>query len=235
VGNAGAALAASSGLSNSEIIRTKIDLFGHQLGKVSHAFWNHPEFPRIYREYIYQSHSIIRASCPLMQAAEQACSLPRHADDPALPGYAEYLHKHIPEETGHDEWILDDGEAMGMDRDDILARIPTADATNVVGAQYYWIWHYNPIGLIGHIATLEGNPPTPELIERVARRHDLPLECFTTFTYHARIDPQHRRDLDEVLDALPLTDDHLALIGVSAIRTIGLMTRVMNSIVHSAD
>lgn len=220
-------------LSNSEIVRSKIQLFDQQLGLVANEFWTHAEFPRIYREYIYQSHTVIRASVPLMQAAEQACALPRHADDPALPGYARYLHKHIPEETGHDDWILDDGEAMGLDRADILARIPTAEATHVVGAQYYWIWHYNPIALIGHIATLEGNPPTAELIEQVVEKHNLPPDRFTTFLYHARIDPQHRRDLDDVLDALPLTNEHLALIGVSALRTIGLMTRIMNGIVHS--
>ena len=228
------AIASQTGLSNSEIIRSKIRLFDQQLGLVSHAFWTHADFPRIYREYICRSHTVIRASVPLMQAAEQACHLPQHADDPALPGYAEYLRKHIPEETGHDAWILDDGEAMGLDRADIVARVPTADATHVVGAQYYWIWHYNPIALIGHSATLEGNPPTTELVESVAEKHGLSLDCFTTFLYHARIDPQHRKDLDEVRDALPLTEQHLALIGVSSMRTIGLMTRIMQGIVDSA-
>ncbi|MEP5568734.1 MAG: iron-containing redox enzyme family protein [Halioglobus sp.] len=222
-------------LSNSEIIRSKIQLFDQQLGLASYEFWNHPEFARIYCEYIYQSHSIIRASVPLMQAAEQACALPQHKKDPALPDFASYLHKHIPEETGHDDWILDDGEAMGLKRESILKRVPSAEATHLVGAQYYWIWHYNPIALIGHIATLEGNPPTLELIDEVAKKHNLPLECFTTFRYHAQIDPQHRRDLDEVLDALPLTKEHIALIGVSAMRTIGLMTRVMREIVQSGE
>ena len=230
-----AAVKPVSELRNSEIVRSKIRLFDQQLGLASYEFWNHPRFPQVYREYIFESHSIIRASVPLMEAAERACGLPQHADDPALQGFARYLRKHIPEETGHSDWILDDGEAMGLDRDDILNRVPGRTATEVVGVQYYWIHHYNPIALIGHIATLEGNPPTEELVEEVAGKHDLSLDCFSNFIYHARIDPQHGRDLDEVLDSLPLTPDHLALIGLSSIRTVGMMTDIMNGIVRSAD
>ena len=222
-------------LSNSEIVRGKIRLFDHQLGLAAYNFWHHPDFPRVYREYIFQSHSIIRASVPLMEAAERACGFRQHENDPAIQGFRKYLRKHIPEETGHADWILDDGEAMGLDRAEIQSRLPKESATQVVGVQYYWIQHYNPLGLIGHIATLEGNPPTTELVEQVAARHNLSLDCFSSFLYHARIDPQHGRDLDEVLDSLPLTADHLALIGLSSIRTIGLMTRIMNGIVASAD
>jgi pyrroloquinoline quinone (PQQ) biosynthesis protein C len=223
------------GLSNSEIVRGKIRLFGQQLGLASYRFWTSPDFPRLYREYIFQSYSIIRASVPLMEAAEQACRRSEYAEDPALQGFARYLRRHIPEETGHHEWILDDGEAMGLKRADILSRLPLERATHLVGAQYYWIHHYNPIALCGYIATMEGDPPTTEFIEDVARRNDLPRECFSSFLYHAKIDPQHRRDLNAVLDSLPLKPDHLALIGLSSLRTIGTMTQVRNRIVQSGD
>src|ERR1700737_3685315 len=87
--------AAEPEIRNSEIIRAKIGLFGRRLGHTAYSFWTHPQFPRLYREYIYQSHSIIRASVPLMQAAEKACANPRHAGNPVLQGFARYLHHHI--------------------------------------------------------------------------------------------------------------------------------------------
>jgi pyrroloquinoline quinone (PQQ) biosynthesis protein C len=220
---------------HSEVVRAKIALFGRRLGHTAYRFWSSPDFPRLYREYIFQSHSIIRASVPLMQAAADACALPQHAGDPALQGFARYLRHHIPEETGHHEWILDDGEAMGVERSKVLARLPKESATQLVGVQYYWIHHYNPIALAGFIATMEGDPPTTEFVEEVARRHGLSLNCFTSFLYHARIDPQHRRDLDDVLDLLPLTADHLALIGLSSLRTIRMMTGIMEGIIASRD
>jgi pyrroloquinoline quinone (PQQ) biosynthesis protein C len=228
-------VALRSGPRHSEVVRAKIALFGGRLGHTAYRFWTSPDFPRLYREYIFQSHSIIRASVPLMQAAMGACSLPQHASDPALQGFAHYLRHHIPEETGHHEWILDDGEAMGLERAAILARLPKESATELVGVQYYWIHHYNPIALAGFIATMEGDPPTTEFVEDIARRNGLPLNCFTSFLYHARIDPQHRRDLDEALDALPLTVDHLALIGLSSLRTIRMMTGIIEGIIRGGD
>jgi hypothetical protein len=215
---------------NSEIIRAKIGLFGRRLGHTAHLFWTHREFPSVYREYIYQSHSIIRASVPLMQAAEKACEYPEHAGDPALQGFAQYLRRHIPEETGHHEWILDDGEAMGLDRRAILQRVPKESATQLVGVQHYWIQHYNPIALAGYIAAMEGNPPPAAFFQEVAARNKLPLQCFSSFLYHAKIDPVHQREFDAALDELPLTPAHLELIGVSSLRTIRMMTGIMEDI-----
>jgi pyrroloquinoline quinone (PQQ) biosynthesis protein C len=229
-----ATMAVRADPSHSELVRAKIALFGGRLGHTAHRFWASREFPRLYREYIFQSHAIIRASAPLMQAALDACGLPQHASDPAMQGFARYLRHHIPEEIGHHEWILDDGEAMGIDRRDVLARLPLESATQLVGVQYYWIHHFNPIALAGYIATMEGDPPPIEFIEDVARRNNLPLNCFSNFLYHAKIDPQHRRDLDAVLDALPLTKDHLALIGLSSLRTIGMMTGILQGIINTS-
>ena len=225
--------AAQPVIRNSEIVRAKIALFDRRLGHTAHLFWSHPQFPRLYREYIFQSHSIIRASVPLMQAAEQACQFPAHAGDPALQGFARYLRRHIPEETGHHEWIVNDGEAMGLDRKDILQRLPKESATELVGVQYYWIHHYNPIALAGFIAAMEGNPPPAEFFKEVAARNNLPLKCFSSFLYHAKIDHQHRLDLDAALDSLPLTPAQLELIGISSLRTIRMMTAILEDIIES--
>jgi Iron-containing redox enzyme len=223
-------LKARPAVRNSEIVRAKIALFGGRLGHTAASLWGHPQFPRIYREYIYQSHSIIRASVPLMQAAEQECAKPPHADDPVLQGFARYLHRHIPEETGHHLWILDDGEALGLDRQSILDRLPTESAAQLVGVQYYWIHHFNPIALAGFIAVMEGSPDPVEFVEAIAKRNRLPLKCFSSFLYHAKIDHQHRRDLDSLLDSLPLTPAHLELIGISSLRTMGMLTRILEEI-----
>lgn len=226
-------MTAAQPVRNSEIVRSKIALFDRRLGHTAHLFWSHPQFPQVYREYIYQSHSIIRASVPLMQAAEKACQLPQHACDPALEGFGRYLRHHIPEEIGHHEWIVNDGVAMGLDRQDILQRLPKESATQLVGVQYYWIHHYSPIALAGFIATMEGSPPPAEFFQAVAARNNLSLKCFSSFLYHAKIDPQHRKDLDAVLDALPLTPAQLELIGISSLRTIRMMTGILEDIIET--
>jgi hypothetical protein len=214
----------------SAIVRAKISLFGQAMDEAASRFWEHPQFLAAYREYIFQSHSIIRASVPLMQAAEQACRLPHYAADPALRQFGEYLRHHIPEETGHHEWIVDDGAVLGIERKQVLERLPLLNATHIVGAQYYWIHHFSPIALAGYIAVMEGNPPSIEFIGEVARRNRLPMEAFSSFVYHAKIDGRHREDLDRLLDELPLTPEQSALIGLSAIRTMNLMAEILEDI-----
>ncbi|HEY6345243.1 MAG TPA: iron-containing redox enzyme family protein [Bryobacteraceae bacterium] len=219
----------------SVLLRAKIELFGGRVNQAAGRFWMHPNFPLAYREYLFQSHSIIRATVPLMQAGEQACRLPPHASDPALQTFGDYLRRHIPEETGHHEWILDDGEAMGIKRVAILDRLPRHTVTHLVGAQYYWLHHYSPIALAGYIAVMEGIPSTTEFYEDVARRNQLPPTAFTNFLYHARIDPRHRQEFDDMLDGLPLSKDQLGLIGLSAIRTMDYIAGILEDIVLEAE
>ncbi len=80
---------------------------------------------------------------------------------------------------------------------------------------------------------MEGDPPSTEFIEQIAGENNLPLTCFSSFLYHAKIDPRHRKELDHVLDELPLTQDQLALIGLSSLRTIRMMTEIMEDIIRS--
>ena len=212
---------------NSHLIRTKISLFSAGLNKAAYEFWMHPAFAAVYPEYLYQSHSIIRASVPLMEATLHVCRSKRHSTDPVLQRFADYLAHHIVEESGHDEWILNDAEAIGIDRRLILERIPKNTAKQMVGSQYYWIHHYHPIAMLGYIAVMEGTPPETEFIEAVARRTQLPLEAFSSFLLHAKVDPRHRADLDALLDLLPLTEDHHTMIGLSAFETIKYLKTVL--------
>jgi hypothetical protein len=212
---------------NSHLIRTKISLFSAGLNKTAHEFWMHPEFAAVYPEYLYQSHSIIRASVPLMQATLKVCESKQHSTDPVLQRFAEYLAHHIVEESGHDEWILNDAQTIGIDRRLLLERIPKNTAKQMVGSQYYWIHHYHPVAMLGYIAVMEGTPPKTEFVEAVARRTQLPLEAFSSFLLHAKVDPRHRADLDALLDLLPLTEDHHTVIGLSALDTIKYLKTVL--------
>ena len=217
-------------LSNSELLRTKIALFSADLDKAAYEFWMHPEFVLVYRDYLFQSHSIVRASVPLMKATLECCRTPKYLSDSVLKLFAEYLERHIVEESGHDEWILNDAEVLGIRRRLLLERVPKRTAFQLVGSQYYWIYHYNPIAMLGYIAVMEGTPPETECIEDVARRNKLPLEAFSSFLLHARIDPTHRADLDRLLDNLPLSKEQLGLIGLSAVQTIQYLAEVLTDV-----
>lgn len=215
-------------------LRAKIDLVGGRRRAAARDLWNHPQFAELFPDLLFRIHSIIRASVPLMEAgcrrAEQMTD-----SDPVAALLADYLRKHIPEELGHDDWVLEDLEVLGANREDVLARQPSSTVAALVGAQYYWIFHHHPIALLGYIAVLEGSPPKIENLEEVIARTGLPEEAFSAYRKHAHLDIIHSGDLDDLLDRLPLRREHSSVIGVSATQTVHLLGRSVEEMVARHD
>jgi hypothetical protein len=128
----------------------------------------HDRVRELYPAYLVLSHGIIRASVPLMAAArERAREL---AGDPVAAAVADYCGRHIEEELGHDDWLLEDLAFLGVDPEDVRTRPPSPTVAALVGAQYYWIRHVHPVGLLGYVLLLEGWPPTPATVDELRRR-----------------------------------------------------------------
>ena len=218
-------------VSHSRRLRDKIRLVRGEMDAVAETLWTHPRLREIYPEFLFRNHSVIRSSVPLMKAAAEE-SEKLLGREPIAEGMLTYFRHHIPEETGHDEWVLDDLELLGFKRAEVLKRIPPPSAAALAGAQYYWIRHVHPVALLGFIAVLEGTPPNVEFFEATADRIGVPRKAFSNLLLHGKLDPTHRDDLDRTLDALPLTENHHALMGVSAFQTINLLTRVASEAVQ---
>jgi hypothetical protein len=218
-------------MSHSRRLRSKINLTRGELDSAAERLWTHPRLREVYPQFLFLNHAVIRTSVPLMQAAATACEKILDSD-PVAEGMLAYFRKHIPEETGHDEWVLDDLETLGYRRAEVLKRIPPPSAAALAGAQYYWIRHVHPVAMLGFIAVLEGTPPDVTFFENTADRIGLPRRAFSNLLLHGKLDPQHRDDLDNTLDGLPLTEEHHALMGVSAFQTINLLTRVADEAVQ---
>jgi hypothetical protein len=190
--------------------------------------WNHPRLDVLYPRYLVCTHTVIRSSVPLMVAARDAArddlrrrvaSGDQDTASSVSGQLATYLDRHIPEETGHDDWLLDDLARIGVPPQDALDHIPAPSVAGLVGAQYYYISHYRPVALLGYIGLLEGYPPTEELARSAASRTGYPIDAFRTMRKHAHLDPHHRDDLDRCLDAMPLAPDDVTLITTNAMAT----------------
>lgn len=141
-------------------------------------------------------------------------------EDPSGAPLAAYYERHAQEELHHDEWVLDDLEALGVGRDVVLARRPSTVVAALVGAHYYWVRHVHPVALMGYLAVLEGNPPDADQLDEVQRRTGLPEAAFRTLKLHAELDQHHRDDLWDEIDRLPLTPSAASLLAVAAFHTI---------------
>jgi Iron-containing redox enzyme len=205
------------------------------LNQVAHVFWSHARLRELFPDFLLIDYSISRATTTVMEAA-YAVARRRSDCDPVAACVAEYVSRHIPEELHHDEWLLADLEALGQNREQVLENLPSPTAAALVGAQYYWIFHAHPVSLLGYLAVLEGEPPSTVFLEEVAAKSGLPAEAFRTFIRHGHLDLQHRDDLNEALDRMPLNAQHTALIGISAVQTVHWLRCAFEEILqlHSA-
>ena len=215
--------------SASDRLRRKISVVIPALVSAGNRLIAHPRVRELYPEYLFTSHCVIRASVPLMEAG-RAQAAARAENDPVSAALAPYLEQHIPEEQDHDAWLLDDLEVLGRPRSEVLARPPSPTVSALVGAQYYWIFHYHPVALLGYIACLEGHPPSPEMIDQLTAATGYGPDAFRTMAAHAELDPGHREELYEVVDSLALTREQSTVMGLSAIQTIEMYARAIEEI-----
>ncbi len=202
----------------SERLRGKIALVLPDLSRAGRRLVDHPRVRGLYPEYLVHMHWIVRASVPLMEAARTHAATV-DARDATAAALIEYFDEHIEEEQRHDEWLLEDLEAVGCDRTRVLERVPTPTIAGVVGAQYYWISHYHPVALLGYMTLLEGYPPGPADADLLMAKTGYGPDAFRTMRGHAELDPGHAEELFETIDRLALTEGQSTVLGLSAVST----------------
>jgi len=213
-------------------LRGRLELVLPALLATGRRLISHPGLHGIYPEFLIMTHGIIRASVPLMETAlTTARTLP---NDQVAVLLADYFEHHIPEERGHDDWLLADLESIGIPRDQVLRRIPSPTIAALVGSQYYWVQHVHPVGLLGYIAMFEGYPPARQDIDRVQAATGYGPDAFRTLLLHAELDTHHGDDLDDLLDSLPLTEQQRTLMGLSAICSVQLITQARQELLDGS-
>lgn len=217
-------------LVRSAVLRRRLALIVPALFAGCERLAERPQFERIYAEYLFLLHSMVRAAVPLMVDAVE--TLEAREPDELSVRLIPYLRSHILEEEGHDRWLIEDLEQLGVPRDEVLRRMPSPAVAELVGAQYYWIRHHDPVALLGYIAVLEGYPSTVEGLDELAARTGLPVASFRTLREHAVVDVDHNLELDRLIDELPLDEDQFVLICVNASMTVLSLTRCVEELLE---
>jgi len=220
----------------SERLKTLIELSDHRLRNALAALWRHPRLDEVYPGLLLAAYSVMRGTVPVMERARDSADRVVKANgDAACAALSRYLTAHIPEERGHDQWVLDDLQALGFDRRQMEKRLPSPASAAMVGAQYYWIDHVDPVAVLGYVAVVEGDPPREDDILAIVEQTGLPVEAFSNMLRHARLDPAHQAEFDEALDAMPLTERQWDIVGVSAVHSAGLYAQLIEEVVSSVD
>ena len=102
-----------------------------------------------YVAFLQQAYHHVRHTVPLLMACGAR-----------LPARLEWLRaaigEYIEEEMGHQEWVLDDIAACGVDRAQAAASSPSLATELMVSYAYDTIQRGNPVGFFGMVLVLEG-------------------------------------------------------------------------------
>src|SRR5437763_7153492 len=109
---------------SSSVLRRKIALALPPLVAAQRRLDQHPDPAAAWIAFLRVLYGSIRASLPLLQTAQQRAR-ELSATDPVAAGLVDYLRRHAEDERGHDEWLLQDLQSVGVDPADLLSRPPS--------------------------------------------------------------------------------------------------------------
>ena len=221
-----------SAITEADRLRLKLELVTPELAGATSRLVNHPDVARLYVDYLVACHGILRATIPLLRTARRE-ALSR--EEEVSRELADYLEKHIEEEAGEDEWLLEDLEVLGVQRSQVITQVPSASVAGLIGSQYYWVLHTHPVSILGFLAALEREPPSHEFVDHLIARTGHDRAAFRTLIAHAERDPDHRDELDELLDRLQLTDEQWLLVSISAMHSVHALACVLDELVETSE
>ena len=163
-----------------------------------------------YLAFLGQAYHHVKHTVPLLMACGAR-----------LPATHDWLRaaiaRYIAEETGHEEWILNDISAAGGDAGAVRASMPGRAAEVLVAYAYDYVARCNPVGFFGMVYVLEG---TSQAIATGAAQSmraslDLPPEAFTYLTSHGTLDQEHLRFFAGLMNRLEAPADREAVVHVA--------------------
>lgn len=133
---------------------------------------------------------------------------------PRLGWLRDAMAHYIAEESGHEQWILDDIAAAGGDAEAVRTGTPLPATELMVSYAYDTIARRNPAGFLGMVYVLEGT--STQLALRAARaireRLGLPPTAFSYLESHGSVDLEHVQFLAGLLDRLDGAGERAAVV-----------------------
>ena len=148
-----------------------------------------------YLAFLTEAYHHVKHTVPLLHACRAA--LPERNTWLRGP-----LDEYIEEETGHDEWILNDITACGGDADAVRHGQPRHATEVMVAYAYDTIARRNPLGFFGMVHVLEGTSVSLALMaaDRIQKPLGLPDTAFSYLRSHGTLDIDHTAHFELLMD-----------------------------------
>jgi len=154
-----------------------------------------------YRKLLLELYHVVWHFNPVCAAAAS-----RVADEHRQVRY--FLYEHMHEESGHEQWVMNDLEAVSVSQATLHAHRPSLHTQALTGYNYWAADRLHPCAVLGMMYTLEVLASVYGGTFSAAIRDSLLLESDRGVSFissHATMDAQHMIMLRQVLNTL--TDD----------------------------
>jgi len=165
-----------------------------------------------YVAFLAQAYHHVKHTLPLLMACGAK-----------LPARLEWLRsgmsEYIQEETGHQEWILNDIRCCGADADAVRGGRADLPVELLVAYAYDVIARVNPVGFLGMVLVLEGTSTAvaSQAAAALQRSLGLPPEALTYLTSHGALDVGHVRFFASLVNRLDDAGDRATLINCARV------------------
>ncbi|RZT97861.1 TenA family transcriptional regulator [Rivibacter subsaxonicus] len=160
-----------------------------------------------YLAFLREAYHHVSHTVPLLRACKAALPA-RHAWlEPALDEY-------IEEESGHDEWILDDIRTCGGDAEAVRHGRPGHATEVMVAYAYDTIARRNPLGFFGMVHVLEGTSVSLALMaaDQIQKPLGLPDAAFSYLRSHGTLDIEHTAHFGLLMDQIDDPQDQADIV-----------------------
>ncbi len=150
-----------------------------------------------YVSFLTEAYHHVKHTTPLLMAVGSR-----------LPEQKEWLRnavaEYIEEELGHQEWILNDIEACGADKEAVRRSQPAPATELMVAYAYDTVNRINPLGFFGMVHVLEGTSiaTADSAADGVQKSLGLPNEAFSYLRSHGALDLEHVKFFESLMNKI---------------------------------
>lgn len=165
-----------------------------------------------YIAFLSQAYHHVKHTVPLLMACGGR-----------LPERLEWLRtavaEYIEEETGHQEWILNDIAACGGDAERVRHGQPAVATELMVAYAYDTVARRNPVGFFGMVLVLEGTSVNlaTRAAEALQASLGLPNKAFSYLLSHGSLDIGHVDFYKNLMNRLEDADDQASVVHAARI------------------
>ena len=165
-----------------------------------------------YRALLLELYHVVWHFNPVCAAAASRMGTPALE---SLQPIRHFLYEHMQEESGHEQWVLNDLEAIGVATADARAHEPAIATLSLNGYNYWAADRRHPCSVLGMLYALEvvasvyGGPFAAAIRESLLLEGERGVSFIDS---HATMDAKHMSELRQVLNQVKDTAAQAAVV-----------------------